>query len=233
MNEGRCRVSSAQHPFKPPLPASKRTLTETNRLTIVALGSSSTAGTGASDPDRSYPAVLEAELRRRLPGREIKVLNLGVGGQSAYEMYLRLEAEVIPEKPSLVIWQTAVNDAIRDIGEEKLAKILRKGTHKLQEAGIDLVLMDMPWLPREGRYPKYDDYRAVLAKTASESGVPIFPRYGMMKSWSGSKQFSEEEIVGMDGLQVVESGYRCLGIRLADGIVAELGEGSEPGKPTN
>ena len=126
-----------------------------------------------------------------------------------------------------------MNDAIRDIGEEKLAKILRKGAHKLQEAGIDLVLMDMPWLPREGRYPKYDDYRAVLAKTANESGVPVFPRYAMMKNWSGSKQFSEEEIVGMDGLQVVEAGYRCLAIRLADGIVAELGEGGGPVKPTN
>ena len=184
MADGRCRAGAAQQPFKPALAASKRSLGETNRLTVVALGSSTTAGTGASDADRSYPAVLEAELRRRLPGREVKVLNLGVGGQSAYEMYLRLEAEVIPEKPALVIWQTAVNDAIRDIGEEKLAKILRKGTHKLQEAGIDLVLMDMPWLPREGRYPKYDDYRAVLAKTASESGVPVFPRYAMMKNWS-------------------------------------------------
>jgi len=233
MVDGRCRAGAVQHPFKPTLAASKRSLAETNRLTVVALGSSTTAGTGASDADRSYPAVLEAELRRRLPGREVKVLNLGVGGQSAYEMYLRLEAEVIPEKPSLVIWQTAVNDAIRDIGEEKLAKILRKGAHKLQEAGIDLVLMDMPWLPREGRYPKYDDYRAVLAKTASESGVPVFPRYAMMKNWSGSKQFSEEEIVGMDGLQVVEAGYRCLAIRLADGIVAELGEGGGPVKPTN
>ena len=112
MVDGRCRAGAARHPFKPSLAATKRTLTETNRLSIVALGSSSTAGTGASDPDRSYPAVLEAELRRRLPGREIKVLNLGVGGQSAYEMYLRLDNEVIPEKPSLVIWQTAVNDAV-------------------------------------------------------------------------------------------------------------------------
>ncbi|CAN7184031.1 SGNH/GDSL hydrolase family protein [Bosea sp. LjRoot90] len=231
--DGRCRAGAAQHPFRPSLSAAKRALTETNKLTIVALGSSSTAGTGASDADRSYPAVLEAELRRRLPGREIKVVNLGVGGQSAYEMYLRLEGEVIPEKPALVIWQTAVNDAIRDIGEEKLAKILRKGAHKLQEAGVDLVLMDMPWLQREGRYPKYDDYRAVLAKTASESGVSVFPRYAMMKSWSGSKQFSEEEIVGMDGLQVVEAGYRCFGIRLADGIINELTGGREPGKSTN
>lgn len=231
MVEARCRAGAAQNPFKPVLPVSARTLTETNRLAIVAIGSSTTAGTG--EANRGYPTVLEEELRRRLPTREIKVTNLGVGGQSAYEMYLRLESEVIPEKPALVIWQTAVNDAIRDIGEEKLAKILRKGIGKLQEAGIDLVLMDMPWLPREGRYPKYDDYRAVLARVASETGVPVFPRYVMMKNWSGSKRFSEEEIVGMDGLQVVESGHRCLAIRLADGIAAELGVGREPGKPTN
>ena len=231
MVEARCRAGAAQNPFKPVLPVSARTLTETNRLAIVAIGSSTTAGTG--EANRGYPTVLEEELRRRLPTREIKVTNLGVGGQSAYEMYLRLESEVIPEKPALVIWQTAVNDAIRDIGEEKLAKILRKGIGKLQEAGIDLVLMDMPWLPREGRYPKYDDYRAVLAKTASESGVPVFPRYGMMKSWSGSKQFSEEEIVGMDGLQVVEAGYRCLAVRLADGIAAALTGTRSDGKPTN
>jgi lysophospholipase L1-like esterase len=222
MTEARCRAGAAQHPFKPSLPASRRAVTETNRLTIVALGSSTTAGTGASDANRSYPAVLEAELRRRLPGREVNVVNLGIGGQSAYDMYQRLDSEVLPEKPALVIWQTLVNDAIRDVGEEKVAKILSKGVRKLHEAGVDVALMDLPWLPREGRYPKYDDYRAVLARTAAEIGVPVFPRYGMMKSWSGSKQFSEEEIIGMDGLQVVEAGYRCLAIRLADGIVAEL-----------
>jgi acyl-CoA thioesterase-1 len=231
-SDGRCRAGAAQNPFRPALPAAKRALTETNHLTIVALGSSTTAGTGAGDANRSYPAVLEAELRRRLPGREVTVLNKGVGGQSAYEMYLRFEGEVIPEKPSLVIWQTGVNDAIRDIGEEKLAKILSKGIRKLHEAGIDLALMDLPWLPRQDRYPKYDDYRAVLAQTAAQHGVPVFPRYAMMKSWSGSKQFSEEEILGMDGLHVVEAGYRCLAIRLADGIVNEL-SGREPGKPVN
>jgi acyl-CoA thioesterase I len=230
MVEARCRAGAAQNPFKPALPAAAHALAETGRLVIVAIGSSTTAGTGAGEANRSYPSALEEELRRRLPGREVKVLNLGVGGQSAYEMYLRLDAEVIPEKPSLVIWQTAVNDAIRDIGEEKLAKILRKGIGKLQEAGIDLVLMDMPWLAREGRYPKYDEYRAVLAKVASETGVPLFPRYVMMKNWSGSKRFSEEEIVGMDGLQVVEAGYRCLAIRLADGIAAELVGTHGPGK---
>ncbi|MCU4180468.1 SGNH/GDSL hydrolase family protein [Bosea sp. BH3] len=190
---------------------------------MVALGSSTTAGSGDRAGDKSYPAVLEAELRRRLPGAEIKVINKGVGGQSAYDMLLRMEADVVAEKPAVVIWQTAITEAIRDIGEEKLAKILRKGIGISRAAGIDMILMDLPWLPREGRYPHYDDYRAVMRKTAQEQGVALFPRYAMMKGWSSSRQFTPEELVGMDGLHLVDAGYRCMALRLADGIVAGVG----------
>src|SRR5262245_37598081 len=44
-------------------------------LKIVAIGSSSTFGTGASSPDKSYPARLEAELKAKLPGLPITVIN--------------------------------------------------------------------------------------------------------------------------------------------------------------
>ncbi len=218
----RCRAGAAEQPFLPRLSAARRALQETGKLTIVALGSSTTAGAGASQADRSYPAVLEAELKRRLPEQEIKVANKGIGGQTAYEMLARMDDDVLEEKPSLVIWQTAVNDAIRDVGEAKLAKVLRKGARKAESAGIDMVLMDLQWLPREERYPKYDEYRAVLLKTAGELGVPVFPRYAMMKGWAKSKRFTEEELVGMDGLHMVDVSYRCLAIRIADGIVAGL-----------
>lgn len=236
-NDVRCRFGAAQQPFAPILPAAKKAVQESGTLTIVALGSSTTAGSGASTDDRSYPAVLANELRRRLPGTEINVVNKGVGGQSAYDMLLRMEADVIEEKPSIVIWQTVVNDAIRDVGEEKLAKILRKGIRKVQNAGIDMIMMDLQWLAREDRYPRYDGYRAVLAKTADEHGVSVFPRYAMMKSWARSKQFTSEELVGMDGLHMVEASYRCLAIRIADGIASALTgekpELTENFKPTN
>ncbi|MEN5080855.1 GDSL-type esterase/lipase family protein [Bosea sp. TWI1241] len=226
--DDRCRAAATVAAFEPKLPLSRQALAETGRLTIVALGSSSTAGPGASGQHRSYPAVLQAELRRRLPGREITVLNRGASGQSAYEMLARMDVDVIDEKPGLVIWQTAVADAVRDIGEDKLARILGKGIRKLHDSGIELIMMDLLWLPRESRYPHYDDYRAVLAKTAAKNGVTVFPRYAMMNSWSRTRQFTSEELVGMDGLQVVDAGYRCLAIRLADGIAAALlpaGEG--------
>lgn len=221
--DARCRAGATQS-FHPALPAARKAMQETGRLTIVALGSSTTAGSGASAEDKSYPFVLQSELRRRLPGAEVHVLNKGVGGQSAYDMLLRMGSDVIDEKPSVVIWQTVVNDAIRDIGEDKLAKILRKGIAKARAAGIDMILMDLPWLPREGRYPHFDDYRAVLARTAEQQGVSLFPRYAMMKGWSRSKQFTEEELVGMNGLHLVDAGYRCLASRLADGIVSAVGD---------
>lgn len=218
----RCRFGSAQHPFQPVLPAATTALRETGKLTIVAIGSSTTAGSGASAEDKSYPAVLQDELRRRLPNAEVSVVNKGVGGRSAYEMLLRMDTDVIEQKPSIVIWQTVVNDAISHVGEDKLAKILRKGIQKVQAAGIDMVMMDLPWLPREGRYPRYEDYRAVLKKTADEHGASVFPRYGMMRDWSRSKRFTPEELVGMDGVHMVDAGYRCLAIRIADGIAGAL-----------
>ena len=221
--DARCRTDATKAIFQPSLPAARKALQETGRLTIVALGSSATAGSGASAEDKSYPAVLLAELRRRLPAADVRVVNKGVGGQSAYDMLLRMQADVVDEKPAVVIWQTVINDAIRDIGEEKLAKILNKGIDKARAAGIDMILMDLPWLPREGRYPHYDEYRAVLMKTAQEQGVSLFPRYALMKGWSNSRQFTSEELLGMDGLHLVDDGYRCLGLRLADGIVSGIG----------
>ena len=49
-------------------------------LKIVALGSSSTAGYGASSASQSYPNRLEDELRLLLPERDIVVVGASAGG---------------------------------------------------------------------------------------------------------------------------------------------------------
>ena len=51
------------------------------KLTILAMGSSSTAGIGASSPAATYPSRLEAELRKRFPDTDIRVINRGKGGR--------------------------------------------------------------------------------------------------------------------------------------------------------
>ncbi len=124
----RCRVDSLVRSFLQELPNARKAVQEGKSLTIVALGSSSTAGTGASSQDNSYPSLLQGELTRRFPGIEVSVINRGVGGNSAVQMLHRIPDEVLAEEPNLVIWQTGVNDAIYDIGIDKFKRILRKGS---------------------------------------------------------------------------------------------------------
>jgi len=67
-------------------------------LTIVAMGSSSTKGAGASSPAMSYPSRLEAYLRQSFPRETITVLNRGVNGEEVREMLARFNDSVIAEK---------------------------------------------------------------------------------------------------------------------------------------
>src|SRR4051812_41537080 len=55
-------------------------------IKVVAIGSSSTWGAGASSRASSYPSRLEAELRQHFPGHPITVVNRGVNGEEATDM---------------------------------------------------------------------------------------------------------------------------------------------------
>src|SRR5258708_35757413 len=84
-------------------------LTHGRSLKIVAIGSSSTEGAGASSPGSAHPARLEALLNARFAGVAIRVLNRGIGGEEEADMLARFDRAVIAEKPDLVLWQGAAH----------------------------------------------------------------------------------------------------------------------------
>ena len=83
-------------------------------LTIVAIGSSSTAGAGASSPAMNYPSRLEVELKALFPRADITVINRGVNGEESRDMLARFDRDVIAQKPDLVLWQVGSNSVLRD-----------------------------------------------------------------------------------------------------------------------
>ncbi|MBV8652160.1 MAG: SGNH/GDSL hydrolase family protein, partial [Alphaproteobacteria bacterium] len=66
------------------------------KLTIVAIGSSSTEGVGASTPEATYPSRLAAELRQRLPDQTVSVINKGIGGEISSDEVARFDRDVFP-----------------------------------------------------------------------------------------------------------------------------------------
>lgn len=201
----------------PPLAAAiVRALREAHRLRIVALGSSSTEGTGASRPEFAWPARLEAILDARFPDDEIEIINRGKGGETAAENLARLERDVIALAPDLVIWQVGTNDALKGLEPEEVAARVREGIRRLRALGIEVILMDSQWLPDPARDERVERMSAVLAGVAFEEGVAIFPRHELMEAWAETGTLPPNALIGPDGLHMTDESYRCIAERLAD-----------------
>jgi acyl-CoA thioesterase-1 len=213
---GSCPKPPALLDPPPTAAAIVRALREAHRLRIVALGSSSTEGTGASRPEHAWPARLEAILDARFPEDTVEIVNRGKGGETAAENLARLERDVIALAPDLVIWQVGTNDALQGLEPEEVAARVREGIRRLRALGIEVILMDPQWLPDPGRDAVVERMSAVLAGVAIEEGVAIFPRHELMEAWAQRGLMAPEELVGPDGLHMTDESYRCLAERLAD-----------------
>ena len=126
-----------------------RRLATGDALTIVAIGSSSTGGAGASSPAASYPSRLAVELKERFPSGTIRVVNRGANGEDVSEMLARMQESVIAEDPDLVLWQVGTNSLLLDRPLTPAGALIRKGLQRLKAAGgIDVVLIDPQFAPK-------------------------------------------------------------------------------------
>jgi lysophospholipase L1-like esterase len=188
-------------------------------VTIVALGSSSTAGAGAASPAAAYPARLQALLRAALPGASLRVVNRGIGGQDAADMVARIDWDVIVERPDLVIWQVGANGALRRADPDRFRALVADGIARLRAAGAEVVLMDNQRAPRIDAAPGHERFDATLSELAREQGVSLFSRRRLMGDWAERGAAPAAMLTG-DGLHHNDRGYACLAASLAEALLA-------------
>jgi acyl-CoA thioesterase I len=215
-----CAPSLQQVRFDRPLSRIGRLLAAGKPIKIVALGSSSTYGAGASTSAASYPSRLAEELARRFPGHEITVLNRGVNGDDAEAMLARLDAAVIAEKPDLVLWQLGTNSLLRERALPPHASLLREGLARIKATGAEVVLIDPQYAPRVLAKPHVEDMISLIATAAKAQHVPLFHRFDLMRHWYESDHLPFETFVSSDGLHMNDWSYACLakalGMAIAD-----------------
>ncbi len=200
----------------PALPRATHALAAEGRLTVVAIGSSSTEGIGASAPDRTYPAQLERLLRARFPDATVKVVNRGIGGETVAANLARLQADAIELGPDLVIWQVGTNDALLDVPLAELAAGLGAGIGRLRAAGADVVLLGPQPVTRPDWESALEPVRRLLRDVASASDTPLLSRHRLMSYWLDSGRFTLDSLLAPDGLHMTDASYRCLAERIAD-----------------
>jgi acyl-CoA thioesterase-1 len=205
-----CNVTLDQVRLDLPLAHTARVLASGKPLKIVALGSSSTYGAGASTSAASYPSRLADELARRFPGHEITILNRGVNGNEAADMLARLDTAVIAEKPDLVLWQVGTNSVLRDKPLQPHAPLLHEGLARMKATGADVVLIDPQYAPRVISKPMCEGMVSLIATTAKAEHVGVFHRFELMRRWREAEQLPFETFVSTDGLHMNDWSYACL-----------------------
>ena len=194
-------------------------------VVIVAFGSSSTNGYGATSPEFTYPNRLAAQLHRRYPGADITVINRGKGGDDAPEMMKRLQSEVLDVKPDLVIWQVGTNAVLRNLDPGDVAKLVEDGAARIQAAGADLVLVDPQYSPRvTERAESASRMVKLLGRVAQLRHVGIFPRFEVMREWHENQAIPIDNFVIADGLHMNDWGYACFAQLLGDDIIKSVGQ---------
>jgi lysophospholipase L1-like esterase len=211
----RCGVPGDIVALDRPLPHVAARIAEGGTLTIVALGSSSTYGTGASAPDRSYPSRLAVTLAARLPGLKVRVLNRGVGGEEAAAMAARIDRDVLADKPDLVIWQVGTNGVLQGDDANRMGEVVRAGIAKIEAAGADVMLMNPQYAPAMLRHKRYRSTLQVLDAVAYEADVPLFPRFAIMRHWAEDGRMPLDVMLTKDRLHMSDAGYDCLARQLA------------------
>jgi len=184
-------------------------------LDILVIGSrSSTINTSDGT---AYPGRLQAMLRERLPGVEV---NLSVELQvkkTAEEMASSFAKLVEAKKPTLVIWQTGTVDAMRSVDPDEFRSAVDDGVVALQNAGADVVLINLQYSPRTETMISVPPYLDDMRMVAQQHDVPLFDRFAIMRQWNESGSF--DLFSASHGLELAKRVHDCLGRALSKFVI--------------
>jgi lysophospholipase L1-like esterase len=127
---------------------------------------------------RAYTDVLQHEMFRHFPSKNIVAMNAGVSGNTTVNALERIDRDVLAHKPDLVTVMFGLNDMTRVPLEEYRAN-LKSITERCRAAGAEVILctpnavVDTPDRPTE----KLVQYVGVVREVAAELNTPLADCY--------------------------------------------------------
>ena len=209
-----CRVPAAMVTADATLRSVNAELAMHRPLRIVVIGTASSMGAGVSDLRKAYPERLEAALARRLPVK-VTVINKSKLHDTAIDMVRRFPTEVIPEHPTLVIWQTGTTDAVRHIEEKEFDAALQQGIELLTEKKIDVILMDPQYSPHTATLINFRPYLQDMRLIAQSHDIMLFARNAVMELWAEQDNFGPDEGSKQQQLHHADMIHDCIAELLA------------------
>jgi lysophospholipase L1-like esterase len=190
-------------------------------LDILVIGSRSSTIGGSQDG--AYPARLQAALKDKLPQVTVNVSVEVQSKQTAEEGSAGFVKLMEDKKPTLVIWQTGTVDAMRSTDPDDFHAAVDGGVTALQNAGADVILMNLQYSPRTETMISGSPYMDNIRAVAQEHDVPLFDRFSIMRQWNEQGDF--DLFSAVHGPELARRVHDCIGRALSNFVfdAAHLG----------
>jgi len=215
-----CEVPAADLAVPTALPNLAAALLKRESVTILAIGSSSTAGTGSSDSTKSYPSQLEAILEHALKGVDVVIVNRGLPGEVAQSTAERIRNEVALKRPDLVLWQLGTNDALARVSARDFEETVEPVIQWLKGNKIDVVLVGLQYAPRLAGDQNYAAIREALQTIAAKENVLYVSRYDAMRFIAQTR--ANLQLMSRDNFHLNDLGYQCMAEHVAHALIISL-----------
>jgi acyl-CoA thioesterase I len=215
-----CDVPAANLAAPAALPNFAAALQKRATVSILAIGSSSTAGTGSSDSTKTYPSRLESILERALKGVDVVIVNRGLPGEVAESTAERIKNEVALKRPDLVLWQLGTNDALSRVPAPEFERTVEPVIQWLKYNQIDVVLVGLQYAPRLTRDQNYAAIREALQAIAAKENVLYFSRYDAMRFIAQTR--ANLPMMSQDNFHLNDLGYQCMAEHVAHALIVSL-----------
>jgi len=184
-------------------------------LNVLVVGSRSS--TIAAQDGSAYPAKLLAMLKDKLAAMNINLSVEIQSGKTAEESAATLVKLVEAKSPTLVIWQVGTVDAIRGVDPEDFRSAVDEGVTALQQAGVDVVLVNLQYSPRTETMTSASPYLDNMRVVAQQHDIPLFDRFAIMRHWNDAGDF--DLFSATHGVELAKRVHACLGRALSKFVI--------------
>lgn len=213
-----CAVAPDNFEDMPVLPKTYAALKSGAEVSIFVVGGASSLGRAAGGGEQAWPGALSRALKERFPSARVSVANHSVSRDTAEAMLVRIRSDVIPARPTLVLWETGTTDAVRGTDSGDFGDALEHGIEALQKAGAEVALMDMQFSHRSELIVNFNRYLVIMRGIAESNEVPLFPRHEIMRQWSEDRTFDYRVRGREAGRHLASALYGCIGKAVAEMI---------------
>ena len=179
--------------------------------------------TQAGVQPNGYITVMKDMLRHEGDSADYDLIGAGIGGNKVYDLYLRLEDDVLSKSPDIVVIYVGVNDVWHKSSSgtgtdaDKFEKFYRAIIKKVQSANAKVILVTPATIGEKKAYMNQQDgdlnkYSGTIKSIGSDMNLPVVDLRTVFENYEQQHNTNDVDrgVLTVDGVHLNDAGNKLV-----------------------